>query len=96
MGETNFIYLICGRFPRSSRSVKALFALCSTKCLVRVEMGFLSLGIFRYSCNILPVFRQFQNSNIPTRLILRKEGVWPVKNMHFSSQFSFLDPFNKD
>lgn len=62
MGETSFIYLIYGRFPRSSRSVKALFALCNIKYLVGEETGFLSLGILRYSYNILPVFRQFQNS----------------------------------
>lgn len=96
MGETSFIYFVCGRFPRSSRSVKVLFVLCSTKYWVGEETGFLSLGIFRYSYNILPVFRQFQNSNIPTGLILKKKGVWSVKNMHFCSHVSFLDPFNKD
>lgn len=70
MGETSFIYLIYGR---SSRSVKVLFALCSTQCWVGKETGFLSLGFLRYSYDTLPVFRQFQNSNIHIGFIgLRK------------------------
>lgn len=97
MGETDFIYLIYGRIPRSSRSVKVLFALCSTQCWVGEETGFLSPGIFRFSYNILPVFRQqFQNSNIAIWSILKNKRVGSVKNMHFYSHFSFLDPFNKD
>lgn len=76
--------------------MKALFALCSTQCWVEEETGFLSLGIFRYSYNTLSVFRQFQSSNIPIGLILKKKRVGSVKNMHFCSHFSFIDPFNKD
>lgn len=97
MGETDFIYLIYGRIPRSSRSVEVLFALCSTWCWVEEETSFLSLGIFRFSYNVLPVLRQpFQNSNIAIWLILKKKKGGSVKNTHFYSHVSFLDPFNKD